>query len=79
MKKEINAVISSYNRYEAAAKKLEVKIKEACDFDAYLAFCSGERHVVGNYDTANVAPLHCLYGKNKHNKLTAEEHEEYCI
>ena len=79
MKKEIDAVLKAHEKYEGHFFKLEVKIKEVCEFEAYLTWCAGDGHLVGNADNSSVAPLFCLKGKNKRNKLTAEDHLLDCI
>ena len=79
MKREISKVIKTHLAYEAACAKLEEKIKSVCDFDAYLTWCAGDGHLIGNGDTASVAMMGCIHGKTENNKLTAEEHLEYCI
>ena len=79
MKKEIEQVEKLRSKYEGACGLLERKIQEVCDFDAYLTYCAGDGHLVGNDATTNVAPLYCLTGKSKSNKLTAEEHRKHCI
>ena len=75
MKKEIDKVVKTYKDYENAVETLEIKVREVCDFNARITFCEGDRHLLLNEDTSTVSQLYCLKGKNKNNKLTAEEHE----
>lgn len=79
MKREINAVLKAHNKYEGLCGILERKIQEVCEFEAYLTFCAGDGHLVGNDANNSVAPLYCLDGKTKDNKLTHEEHLKHCI
>jgi hypothetical protein len=79
MKREITAVLKAHSKYEGLCGILERKIQEVCDFDAYLTHCAGDGHLVGNDATTNVAPLYCLDGKTKKNKLSAKEHLKHCI
>lgn len=79
MKREIEKVEKSYDNYMGHFKVLEDKIKEVCEFEAYLTWCAGDGHLVGNSDNTSVAPLYCLNGKSKHNKLSAEDHLLDCI
>ena len=79
MKREIKAVVKAKNNYDSHFSTLEVKIQEVCDFKAYLTYCEGDGHLVGNEDTANIAPLECLIGKTTKNKLSEDDHEKQCI
>jgi len=79
MKREIQELEKARQRYEGKFNVLEKKIKEVCDFEAYLTWCTGDGHLVGNDETMSIAPLYCLEGKSKRNKLTAEEHKYFCI
>jgi hypothetical protein len=79
MKKEINKLLKTYDAYEKALEDLEVKVREVCDFNARITFCAGDRHLVINEETSDVAPLWCLNGKDKDNKLSEEEHKSYCV
>ena len=79
MKKEINKVIKTYERYESAVADLDEEIRKVCDFNARIVFCTGDRHLVLNEDNSSVATLDCLEGRTAKNKLTAEEHLAYCI
>ena len=79
MEKEIRAVVKAKSNYDSHFSTLEVKIQEVCDFSAYLTYCEGDGHLVGNEDTANVAPLNCLIGKSKRNKLSEKDHKKQCI
>lgn len=79
MKREILLAEKAKLDYDRACNVLEAKIREVCDFDAYLTWCAGDGHLVGNNSTANVAPLYCLDGKSKSNKLTQEDHYSCCI
>lgn len=79
MKREIQELEKARERYEGKFHLLEKKIKEVCAFEAYLTWCAGDGHLVGNAESDSVAPLYCLEGKSKRNKLTAEEHKYSCI
>lgn len=79
MKREIQELEKAHQRYQGKFEALQNKIKEVCEFEAYLTWCEGDCHLVGNYDTTSIAPLYCLKGKSKRNKLTAEEHKYFCI
>jgi hypothetical protein len=79
MEKLISKLEKSYEAYEVASNALEVKVREICDFNARITFCSGDGHLVLNEVTSNVAPLSCLFGKSKSNKLTETAHERQCI
>ncbi len=79
MKREIHELHKARQRYEGKFEVLQKKIKEVCEFEAYLTWCPGDGHLVGNDETVSIAPLYCLDGKSKINKLTAEEHKHFCI
>jgi len=79
MKREINNVLKKHREYEEAHDKAEIKIKEVCDFDARLTFSASDGHLILNEITTSVAPLWCLNGKTKTNKLTEEEHYKFCV
>lgn len=79
MKAEIKRVEKSFDVYQGYFSALEDKVKELCDFEAYLTYIPGDGHLVRNDNTTNVAPLHCLDGKTKTKKLTEEEHKTFCI
>jgi len=79
MKKEIDNLIKTYDAYEKALEELEFEVREVCDFNARVTFCAGDRHLIMNEETASVAPLFCLNGKNKTNKLSEEDHRKYSI
>ena len=79
MKKEIDAVIRAYERYEGHFDVLDKKIKEICEFEGGLTYCAGDGHLVINDGTSSVASLACLLGHSKRNKLSEEEHLKYCI
>ena len=76
---ELNKLHTIFSKYETEFNIIDEKIKEICEFNAGLTFCSGDGHLVINSDTSNVAPLYCLKGKSKSNKLTEEEHRNNCI
>lgn len=79
MKRLKNKVLKLREEYECACEAYESKIREVCDFNARLVFCSGDGQLVLNEDTASVATLNCLDGRTRNNKLTSEEHYDYCI
>jgi len=79
MKIEIEKLINTYDAYEKALERLELKVREVCDFNARVTFCAGDRHLIINEETASVSPLFCLNGKTKNNKLTEEEHRKQSI
>lgn len=79
MKKEIYKLIKTYDAYEKALEELELEVREVCDFNARVTFCAGDRHLIMNEETTSVAPLFCLNGKNKTNKLSEDEHRGHSI
>lgn len=79
MKRQINKVLKKRNEYEFACAQLEKRIREVCEFNARLTWCSGDGHVVLNEDTAEAAMLECLIGRTKQNKLTVQQHLRWCI
>jgi len=79
MKKQLEILEKKYVEYEIYLDKLESKIRNICDFEARITFCSGDRHLILNEETSNVATLDCLIGRTIKNKLTEEEHLKYCV
>lgn len=79
MKALKNKLFSTREKYDVAWENLNDKIKEVCDFNAQLTLCASDGHLILNEKTASVATLNCLNGKTVKNKLTEQEHSEYCI
>ncbi len=79
MKSLLEKVFIAHVKYEVAVESVNYKLKEVCDFNAVLTWCSGDGHLVLNEETSNVATLNCLDGKTSKNKLTEEEHEKFTI
>ena len=79
MKALKNKVLKAHDKYEFACGQYEVEIRKVCDFEARLTWCAGDGHLILNEDTSSVATLNCLNGRTEKNKLTQEEHLEYCI
>jgi hypothetical protein len=79
MEKEIDKMCLLYDKYAEQLEKFELKVREVCDFNARITFCAGDGHLILNEENGNVARLNCLTGRTKTNKLTEEQHEEFCI
>ncbi len=79
MKIDFTKMKKAYETYEAELSKIEEKVRLVCDFEARITFCAGDRHLILNEETSDVATLDCLDGRTAKNKLTAEEHENFCI
>lgn len=71
MKREIEAMLKAYHRYEVARDKANAKLQSICDFNASITNLESDGHCILNDDTADVAPVSIVYGRRK---LTAEEH-----
>ncbi len=79
MKALKNKLFKAHYNYEFACGQYEAEIRKVCDFEARLTWCAGDGHLILNEDTSSVATLNCLNGRTEKNKLTQEEHLEYCI
>ncbi|TDQ22764.1 hypothetical protein [Tenacibaculum caenipelagi] len=79
MKGKINKLIRAYIKYENIYQELENSIREVCDFNARLEHNMSDGFTILNEETSNLAPLKCVEGKSKTNKLTEEEHLDWCI
>ena len=71
MKREIEAMLKAYHRYEVARDKATAKLQSICDFGASITLIESDGHCILNEDTTDVAPLSIVNGRRK---LTAEEH-----
>lgn len=74
MKTEIERMYRAFEQFQMARDKANKCVIEACDFNASITWAAGDGHLILNEDTSSVAPMSCLIGKNKRNKLTEEEH-----
>ncbi len=79
LKNGLKAVESTRELYEIAISNVDFILNDICEFNAQLQFLPGDNHLVLNADTTNVASLDCLDGKDRNNKLTAEEHDKASI